>query len=75
MHRVLFILDILLEIFTHLTSDKSSLEALARACKTFHQLSMDLLWADMDDGIEPLLGCVARLHPLIYRHNRKVGAG
>ncbi|KAG1733807.1 hypothetical protein EDB19DRAFT_1729676 [Suillus lakei] len=28
---------------------------------------MDLLWADMY-GIVPLLGCVTRLHPMIYHH-------
>ncbi|KAG1798625.1 uncharacterized protein HD556DRAFT_1525622 [Suillus plorans] len=27
---------------------------------------MDLLWTEIH-GLEPLLGCVARLHPLIYR--------
>ncbi|KAG2363056.1 hypothetical protein BDR07DRAFT_957388 [Suillus spraguei] len=26
---------------------------------------MDLLWADVY-GLEPLLGCVTRLHPLVY---------
>jgi len=47
------------------------LAALARTCKTFHEPAMDLLWAAMDDyGIEPLLGCVARLHPLIYRRDK-----
>ncbi|KAG1749463.1 hypothetical protein EDB19DRAFT_2036424 [Suillus lakei] len=30
---------------------------------------MDLLWAEVN-GLQPLLGCVTRLHPLIYRHNR-----
>ncbi|OAX35894.1 hypothetical protein K503DRAFT_858337 [Rhizopogon vinicolor AM-OR11-026] len=34
-------------------------------CKAFHDPAMDLLWADMED-IKPLLGCVTRLHPLIY---------
>ncbi|OJA16076.1 hypothetical protein AZE42_11627, partial [Rhizopogon vesiculosus] len=33
--------------------------------KAFHDPAMDLLWADMED-LEPLLGCVTRLHPLIY---------
>ncbi|OAX33949.1 hypothetical protein K503DRAFT_748044 [Rhizopogon vinicolor AM-OR11-026] len=31
---------------------------------------MNLLWADMDT-IVPLLGCVTRLHPLIYHRNRE----
>jgi hypothetical protein len=106
MHRALFIAEILLEIFTHLTPlekqdpcdeistssglpelfsaknplswdirSRGYLAALARTCKTFHEPAMDLLWADTDDyGIEPLLGCVARLHPLIYRRDRMVSA-
>ncbi|OAX35171.1 hypothetical protein K503DRAFT_868444 [Rhizopogon vinicolor AM-OR11-026] len=49
-------------------SSRKSLAALARVCKTFHEPAMDLLWADTDDyGIEPLLGCVKRLHPLVYQ--------
>ncbi|KAJ8591437.1 hypothetical protein M405DRAFT_814327 [Rhizopogon salebrosus TDB-379] len=33
---------------------------------------MDLLWADMYNyGILPLLGCVTRLHPMIYGHDGK----
>ncbi|KAJ8597189.1 hypothetical protein M405DRAFT_928250 [Rhizopogon salebrosus TDB-379] len=48
-------------------SSRKSLAWLARTCKTFHEPAMDLLWADMDDyGLEPLLGCVKRLHPLVY---------
>jgi hypothetical protein len=74
MHRALFILDILREIFSYIdyiplhnyASPKfKSLAALARTCKTFHDPAMDLLWADIHD-LEPLLGCVTRLHPLIY---------
>ncbi|KAG2065884.1 hypothetical protein BDR04DRAFT_1234321 [Suillus decipiens] len=30
---------------------------------------MDLLWADMH-GIVPLLGCVTRLHPIIYQNSK-----
>ncbi|KAG1802542.1 uncharacterized protein BJ212DRAFT_1397295 [Suillus subaureus] len=30
---------------------------------------MDLLWAEVD-RLQPLLGCVTRLHPLIYRRGR-----
>jgi hypothetical protein len=34
---------------------------------------MDLLWADMNNyGIRPLLGCVTRLHSMIYPHDAKV---
>ncbi|KAG1799284.1 uncharacterized protein HD556DRAFT_118642 [Suillus plorans] len=44
----------------------STLAALARTCKIFHEPAMDLLWTEIH-GLEPLLGCVARLHPLIYR--------
>jgi hypothetical protein len=54
-----------------------SFAALARTCKTFHEPAMDFLWADTGNhGIGPLLGCVTRLHPLIYyyRHDGKVSA-
>ncbi|OAX33743.1 hypothetical protein K503DRAFT_495853 [Rhizopogon vinicolor AM-OR11-026] len=80
MHRALFVLEVLLEIFAYLCprlSDSSFnspkwLAALARTCKTFHESAMNLLWEDLD-GIKPLLGCVARLRPLIYRYDRGVG--
>ena len=55
-------------------------------CETFqgkvdpsvsHEPAMDLLfewpWA-RSDGIEPLLGCVPRLHPQIYGRHKKVSA-
>lgn len=78
MHRALVVLDIIQEIFAHLRSPSSwlhleekrlcwkDLAALARTCKAFHEPAMDLLWKNMH-GICPLLGCVPRLHPLIYR--------
>ncbi|OJA11046.1 hypothetical protein AZE42_07186, partial [Rhizopogon vesiculosus] len=69
MHQALFVEDILVEIFSHLKGVSSStpwcFAALARICKAFYDPAMDLLWADMED-LEPLLGCVTRLHPLIY---------
>lgn len=79
MHRALLISEVLSEIFAHVNEDlgprlagkKPSLEALARTCKAFHEPAMDLLWADLD-GITPLLGCVPRLHRLIYPSGSKV---
>ncbi|KAG2036057.1 hypothetical protein BDR03DRAFT_921945 [Suillus americanus] len=78
MHRALLISEILSVIFTHVNENlgsrpagkKASLEALARTCKAFHEPAMDLLWADLD-GIIPLLGCVPRLHRLIYPSGSK----
>ncbi|KIK36793.1 hypothetical protein CY34DRAFT_16145 [Suillus luteus UH-Slu-Lm8-n1] len=78
MHRALLISEVLSEIFAHVNEDlgprlagkKPSLEALARTCKAFHEPAMDLLWADLD-GITPLLGCVPRLHRLIYPSGSK----
>ncbi|OAX37559.1 hypothetical protein K503DRAFT_226638 [Rhizopogon vinicolor AM-OR11-026] len=84
MHRVLFVVDVLFEIFAHLQPircpihrdklpSRTSIAAVARTCKTFYEPAMDLLWADMDEyGITPLLGCVPRLHPLIYSRDRKI---
>jgi hypothetical protein len=72
MHRALFILEILVEIFkfsdfnlSWYHRSRKTLAALARTCKTFHDPAMDLLWADMDN-LQPLFGCVTRLHPMIY---------
>ncbi|KAG1733792.1 hypothetical protein EDB19DRAFT_2026649 [Suillus lakei] len=77
MHRALFVSEVLVEIFINLNQRPSteigwtqsltrkSLAALARTCKTFHELAMDLLWANMP-GLRPLLGCVTRLHSMIY---------
>ncbi|KAG1733816.1 hypothetical protein EDB19DRAFT_1999890 [Suillus lakei] len=78
MHQALLVSEVLSEIFSHLDENlgryslsrpsktQPSLEALARTCKTFHEPAMRLLWAKLD-GIIPLLGCVPRLHQLIYR--------
>ncbi|KAG2139114.1 uncharacterized protein EDB93DRAFT_1164156, partial [Suillus bovinus] len=74
MHQALIIPEVLLEVFTHvnkssftrITSARKSLAALAITCKMFHEPAMDLLWAEINH-LEPLLGCVTRLHPLIYR--------
>ncbi|KAG2128137.1 hypothetical protein BD769DRAFT_1775710 [Suillus cothurnatus] len=80
MHQALLVPEILLDIFDHvnesvdLPSDDppcerllslQSLASLATTCKTFHEPAMDLLWANIDE-LEPLLGCVTRLHPMIY---------
>ncbi|KAG1744568.1 uncharacterized protein EDB91DRAFT_191157 [Suillus paluster] len=74
MHPALLISEVLLDIFTHVNKipgppngRQLSLAALARTCKTFHEPAMDLLWAQLN-GIEPLLGCVTRLHAMIYGH-------
>ncbi|KAG2120241.1 hypothetical protein DEU56DRAFT_835809 [Suillus clintonianus] len=79
MHKALLVSEVLMEIFSHLTQsmsldsstimmslDRKSLAALARTSKTLHEPAMDLLWAKLY-GIEPLLGCVTRLHPIVYR--------
>ncbi|KAG1897382.1 uncharacterized protein F5891DRAFT_536017 [Suillus fuscotomentosus] len=78
MHQALLVPEVLLEIFayvkiipsTETTPAQELLAALARTCKIFHEPAMDLLWAEID-GLEPLLGCVARLHPLIYHSSTK----
>lgn len=44
-----------------------TLAALAITCKLFHEPAMDLLWADIR-GLLPLLGCVTRLNPIVYRN-------
>ncbi|KAG1725942.1 hypothetical protein EDB19DRAFT_252415 [Suillus lakei] len=79
MHQALFVSDVLLDIFAHVNnlsstasstgqrpSSWTSLASLAATCKAFHEPAMDLLWAKVD-SLVPLLGCVTRLHPLIYR--------
>ncbi|KAG2066513.1 hypothetical protein BDR04DRAFT_65656 [Suillus decipiens] len=48
---------------------RKSLAALARTCKAFHEPAMDLLWSEIE-VLESLLGCVPRLHPLIYCDGR-----
>ncbi|KAG1799300.1 uncharacterized protein HD556DRAFT_1534506 [Suillus plorans] len=80
MHQGLLIPEVLLEIFayvniipsTETTSTQKLLAALARTCKIFHEPAMDLLWTEIH-GLEPLLGCVARLHPLIYHIGTRWG--
>ncbi|KAG1828004.1 hypothetical protein EV424DRAFT_576517 [Suillus variegatus] len=73
MHQALLVPEVLLEIFayvntipsTETTSPQKLLAALARTCKIFYEPAMDLLWTEIHE-LEPLLGCVTRLHPLIY---------
>lgn len=77
MHQALLVPDIFLEILSQVnhilnpssTSEKAlarkSIAALATTCRSFHEPSMDFLWAKVDQ-LEPLLGCVTRLHSLIY---------
>ncbi|KAG1778319.1 hypothetical protein EV702DRAFT_1196323 [Suillus placidus] len=72
MHHALLVPEVLLEIFAHVSEQSTgitalsqqSLAALVTTCKTFHEPAMDLLWSEIE--IEILLGCVTRLHPLIY---------
>ncbi|KAG2048313.1 hypothetical protein BDR06DRAFT_1024503 [Suillus hirtellus] len=74
MHQALLVPEVLLEIFayvntipsTQTTSTQKLLAALARTCKIFYEPAMDLLWTEIHE-LEPLLGCVTKLHPLIYR--------
>ncbi|KAG1887361.1 hypothetical protein F4604DRAFT_1721596 [Suillus subluteus] len=78
MHRALHICEILQEIFVHVNVvrgpvsyrqkafARKSLAALATTCKTFYEPAMNELWAVMY-GLTPLLGCVTRLYPIIYR--------
>jgi hypothetical protein len=82
MHQALLIPEVFLEIFAHVnhvlnpssTGEKAlarkSIAALATTCKTFHEPAMDFLWSKVDQ-LEPLLGCVTRLHPLIYRRGSR----
>ncbi|KAG1749462.1 hypothetical protein EDB19DRAFT_142309 [Suillus lakei] len=78
MHHALLVSEILVVIFAHVNQilelssiseislARKSLAALATTCKAFHEPAMDVLWAELHQ-LEPLLGCVTRLHPLIYR--------
>ncbi|KAG1869396.1 hypothetical protein DFJ58DRAFT_742471 [Suillus subalutaceus] len=81
MHQALLVCEILLEIFKHVNDIdwqnpimisyhevslvRTSLAALARTCKTFYEPAMNELWAKIS-GLNPLLGCVTRLRPIIY---------
>lgn len=88
MHQALLVPEILLDIFAHVNESadlpyddspcerslsRQSLASLATTCKAFHEPAMDLLWANIDE-LEPLLGCVTRLHPMIYRSDAGVSA-
>lgn len=75
MHQALLVPEVLLEIFAHvndtescstLISSQKHLAALAETCKAFYEPAMEFLWAEINE-LEPLLGCVTRLHPLVYR--------
>ncbi|KAG1869398.1 hypothetical protein DFJ58DRAFT_63192 [Suillus subalutaceus] len=71
MHRALLLPDVLLEIFGSLRFPDRRLSwrcfaALATTCKAFHEPAMNGLWADIED-LDALLGCVTRLHPIIYQ--------
>ncbi|KAG1813456.1 hypothetical protein EV424DRAFT_57966 [Suillus variegatus] len=78
MHRALLVSEILVEIFVNLNQPpiseildwlpsltRKSLASLALTCTIFHELAMDLLWCNML-GLRPLLGCVTRLHSVVY---------
>ncbi|KAG1763397.1 hypothetical protein EDD22DRAFT_887385 [Suillus occidentalis] len=67
-HQALLVHDVLLDIFAYMDRRKF-LAALAVTCKAFYEPAMDLLWAKID-GLEPLLGCVTRLHPLVYHRSK-----
>ncbi|KAG1763395.1 hypothetical protein EDD22DRAFT_969449 [Suillus occidentalis] len=80
MHHALLVSDVRLYIFAYVDQIRStgkrslsrtSLASLAVTCKAFHEPAMDLLWAEVD-RLQPLLGCVTRLHPLIYPRSRMV---
>jgi hypothetical protein len=82
MHQALLVPEVLLEIFAHvndtescstLISSQKHLAALAETCKTFYEPAMEFLWAEINE-LEPLLGCVTRLHPLVYRSGIEVSA-
>ncbi|KAG2052525.1 hypothetical protein BDR06DRAFT_1009386 [Suillus hirtellus] len=80
MHRAWLVPEILVQIFINInlsqppssqilgwpqSSTRKSLASLALTCTIFHGPAMDLLWSDMP-GLRPLLGCVTRLHSVIY---------
>lgn len=88
MHRALHFSEVVLEILEYVNYQsinpaspsetasevrraRKSMAALATTCKTFHEPAMDILWAAID-GLEPLLGCVKRLHPMMYSRKQKV---
>ncbi|KAG1781629.1 hypothetical protein EV702DRAFT_1275777 [Suillus placidus] len=82
MHQALLIPEVLLGIFAHVNehtdlvltaNSRRSLASLAKTCNSFHEPAMDLLWANIDD-LEKLLGCVTRLHPMIYCSDARPGS-
>ncbi|KAF9468375.1 hypothetical protein BDZ94DRAFT_1246630 [Collybia nuda] len=61
-HQCLFIVEILDNICFQLATDiieggSSSLSALARTCRAFHDTALDHLWSDIND-ITPLVNCM-----------------
>jgi hypothetical protein len=62
-HVCLFPTEIILCIFALVDEDKlgdgsrPTLAALARTCRTFKELALDLLWANIT-GFKPLLSCL-----------------
>ncbi|KAG1768301.1 hypothetical protein EDD22DRAFT_1001972 [Suillus occidentalis] len=81
MHQALLVPEVLLEIFAHvndmeskscttLRSTQKNFAALAVTCKAFYEHTMEFLWAEINQ-LEPLLGCVTRLHSLVYRSGIK----
>lgn len=81
MHQALLVPEVILKIFAHVKQIKDPLytstplyrqclAALATTCKTFYEPAMDFLWADMNSLLPPL-GCVTRLHPMIYPSAKK----
>lgn len=84
MHQALLVPEVLLEIFAHVNdmesescttprSTQKNFAALAVTCKAFYEPTTEFLWAEINQ-LEPLLGCVTRLHPLVYRSGIKVSA-
>lgn len=81
MHQALLVPEVLLEIFAHVNdmesescttprSTQKNFAALAVTCKAFYEPTTEFLWAEINQ-LEPLLGCVTRLHPLVYRSGIK----
>lgn len=65
MHQCLQTLDLIVLIFTEIANEprifKSSrrdLARLARTCRAFHEVALDLLWEEQR-GMLPLLRCMA----------------
>ena len=78
MHRALLVPELLQNVFALLHQilyntelARKNFVVLARTSKIFYEPAMDRLWAhiDISRGIEPMLGCVTRLHPVVYRRD------